>query len=1249
MGDQQSKDLEGQQAGLVNSEEHPEENVPYPPQHNYNRRNVHGNTIPNGYMFDSGGESDTQSSSSSSGARPKYSGLMSPRESITDKYIGSQSKNMSGFSESVPDLSEKSAKNDWSRIRDVREGYKSKDDNFTPHRKTFRSNKNFIGQRSVNNPHAHMSVMESNSPAQKQQHSQSLRQQNITSPNSSQWGHTVFPHKSVEASKVGLSGSQQVFSNSASVRVNHKKEYTVEQEPVREQHRTSQKPKVNSSTVSMNNINHVNVQEAWSQFQQMQQSLEQLQQSSNEILQDLDNEERENEEWISVINKRATGIENRLLRIEEKTKDDELTLQQLADLVKTIGGKFDDIEDILNTLSIPNDCDHVNNVEQLNDESASENVSVMFVSEEVSPLTVSEPMPDGTVSEPMSGGGKEEPDNVEEELQDINIDYSSLPNISKDNRGYKQRCTGKSDDNRRQIRKDRKNKNKNAKTTSERDHEQSVQSRSGASSPNVTVRKKETKEASKSSEQTNSPAKQRKKQQPTTLHQITSPGRPPVVKESKPSLASSYSLPDDRDDYRNLAVLASGEQVLPSMQQETIPNADKFWMGLVEREKEAAEKSSLPKGDGEDTYLILDTSASMEGQPFSDLMKTARTFLNGLCKNAQLTQENVCIVEVGKATRVLVHKTNNRDKLLSCLGQLRQGGMSPVTGALLLIEGIIARNPAPKKVVVISDGKMTPVHIKSGKDLPDLHNEQLKIQLKILGHNMRALNTRIFFVPVGPYDSSLMEGLIKDTRGDEVLPANISRLYNWTRNTILAIKLAADCRKQHPGISIDNEQFRSVIERAGSECQIGPEDISLEVLDDGVGRVCIKSRGSVGAIDDLQEVNDMMKVAVETEQTGCSYIECDANMPPIGTRIRRGPDWRWDNQDLEMPGTVVSHTKTGQIWVEWDFGNINRYRYGVEGCYDVVTTEDPRLLEDDQVIAVGCVVRRSSGWKDGHTEDGGPGKTGSVFIVHDDGTVQVRWSNGKMGRYQCGFDGKSEVEICDPFNQSQLDSLPLAAGGEPAPNVLPKEEEELEEDPMVAEMNRKNALRSQEVSSQHTEISDNIQRDKQASGSKLKEKAQASSKQSIINDQSSDDNMRVQPDQVRSSDIRTDRPRDNIKSSQRGGQTPQNERSRPNLRLDIPKSGSSDSIDKTGIDEIPEISIASPGEGRWQYRDGYGGWKAYSKEQNDKLEKAYCHNPKGVSLITVGKSQYRIMFSKFKQVNLKTKEMIDVRRNVSSL
>ena len=50
----------------------------------------------------------------------------------------------------------------------------------------------------------------------------------------------------------------------------------------------------------------------------------------------------------------------------------------------------------------------------------------------------------------------------------------------------------------------------------------------------------------------------------------------------------------------------------------------------------------------------------------------------------------------------------------------------------------------------------------------------------------------------------------------------------------------------------------------------------------------------------------------------------------------------------------------GHIWIDWDYGNICRYRYGAEGCYDVVTSEDVRLLSEDQLIAVGCVVRRGN-------------------------------------------------------------------------------------------------------------------------------------------------------------------------------------------------------------------------------------------------------------------------------------------------
>jgi hypothetical protein len=65
----------------------------------------------------------------------------------------------------------------------------------------------------------------------------------------------------------------------------------------------------------------------------------------------------------------------------------------------------------------------------------------------------------------------------------------------------------------------------------------------------------------------------------------------------------------------------------------------------------------------------------------------------------------------------------------------------------------------------------------------------------------------------------------------------------------------------------------------------------------------------------FQEKNDIIKVASETDNSRCNYIECDPNMPPIGTRVRRGPDWRWQEQDLDMAGTVVSHTKNGKVYL----------------------------------------------------------------------------------------------------------------------------------------------------------------------------------------------------------------------------------------------------------------------------------------------------------------------------------------------
>ena len=59
---------------------------------------------------------------------------------------------------------------------------------------------------------------------------------------------------------------------------------------------------------------------------------------------------------------------------------------------------------------------------------------------------------------------------------------------------------------------------------------------------------------------------------------------------------------------------------------------------------------------------------------------------------------------------------------------------------------------------------------------------------------------------------------------------------------------------------------------------------------------------------------------------------------PVGTRVRRGPNWQWGDQDcrecdgsnLRNYGTVVAwdSNEPFSVHVRWDYGNVNAYRWG---------------------------------------------------------------------------------------------------------------------------------------------------------------------------------------------------------------------------------------------------------------------------------------------------------------------------------
>ncbi|ELP92466.1 hypothetical protein EIN_523640 [Entamoeba invadens IP1] len=152
----------------------------------------------------------------------------------------------------------------------------------------------------------------------------------------------------------------------------------------------------------------------------------------------------------------------------------------------------------------------------------------------------------------------------------------------------------------------------------------------------------------------------------------------------------------------------------------------------------------------------------------------------------------------------------------------------------------------------------------------------------------------------------------------------------------------------------------------------------------------------------------------------------EEKFPPIneiiGKRVSRGRDWKWDEQDggKGHVGKVVSVKGNGWVKVLWNpDGQPNRYRWGVDGMYDlrlVDTTESGEMLTMEQQTkkeaswTVGKVVKRGRDWK-WENQDGGEGNTGIVIDVADDGWVEVKWKNGEIAQYRWGDEGKFDLEV----------------------------------------------------------------------------------------------------------------------------------------------------------------------------------------------------------------------------------------------
>ncbi|XP_054644739.1 E3 ubiquitin-protein ligase HERC2 isoform X2 [Dunckerocampus dactyliophorus] len=94
-----------------------------------------------------------------------------------------------------------------------------------------------------------------------------------------------------------------------------------------------------------------------------------------------------------------------------------------------------------------------------------------------------------------------------------------------------------------------------------------------------------------------------------------------------------------------------------------------------------------------------------------------------------------------------------------------------------------------------------------------------------------------------------------------------------------------------------------------------------------------------------------------------------AAMMKIGTRVMRGVDWKWGDQDGPSPGlgrVIGELGEDGWIRVQWDTSSTNSYRMGKEGKYDLKLAEPPPAAQptpedsDTEDDAEGELTEKSS-------------------------------------------------------------------------------------------------------------------------------------------------------------------------------------------------------------------------------------------------------------------------------------------------
>ncbi|KAL3867076.1 hypothetical protein ACJMK2_044309 [Sinanodonta woodiana] len=702
-------------------------------------------------------------------------------------------------------------------------------------------------------------------------------------------------------------------------------------------------------------------------------------------------------------------------------------------------------------------------------------------------------------------------------------------------------------------------------------------------------------------------------------------------------------------------VRAQGYQIEEENQKVKLVD-EAYWTKHLEEAVSNGSALKSSRGTGFDTILLVDISASMRKEKWIQTITFLHNFLDGIESSQNYLSgafEYLSLVVFGHETRVVQHLTCDYVSLRKHLDCLYPDGPSPLTAGVAMCNAALEaaghvyscqKVTVYPRILLITDGHPTDTFRIAGPDTAS-NDETEQEQKRVLNmfKKLRVVqNIRVFPVPIGDFDKDFLEKIASATNGKVVSAVNWRKLSNYQKQVDICCKLAVK----------NMNMLLFALYRAHVE---DTEDASFADMEE--------------ADELLQEHKERARESKEYEEQENEFKECDPNMPPLGTRVVRGPNWRWDIQDSNGHGTVIGHEPRGLkgwISVKWDQKNPSgcdeyNYRYGADGAYDILTASEPRLLQLEEDIAVGCIVKRGKDWE-GQNQDGGPGNTGVVLKVYKKGLVKVRWQNGMTENYRFGCDQKYDVELCNPFEVSRYfegggreSSLTDAKWARSTESIAKERTQNFSvaNRSSTSSLNSPPSSRIKNVSStpikEESSVSTLENLPSAPAGAQLGKRAHSMGKNLVTR-------KKIVP-QVSMGNNATGQLSNKVmeaSSLQENEETRSVQQNRQDLEVfketgskrrngdtktsgAIPKSNGQNQFVQMR-EEVTDHSVV------WQWRNPSGDWISFDQEICQQLENRFQKNPGSSITINHQNQMYRVVFSRMQRLNTTTREWTDVQR-----